>query len=89
MEQAETQKPKEKQKPRVETHYFDIPRQELLDFLHISNPGWQFKLGHRRLGEEHFRSEHPEFEIVSEWRPILRVRKDRYAVYAKKQEGIL
>lgn len=77
------------EKPQVDTHLFGATRDEWLHVLHLANPDWRFEIGRRRLGDEHFKSEFPEFEICSQWQPRLGDRRQRFAVYAKRREGYL
>lgn len=65
----------------------DAPREEWLRALEVAHPDIEFKIGFLHLGSPLFRSEYPEMEIVSEYRPALRCRSRRYAVYARRREG--
>lgn len=56
-------------RPAIDDHIFGFPRNELLESLRRVYPEWLWHIGFRRLGDPHFRSEHPEFEIVSQWQP--------------------
>lgn len=71
--------------PEISSIISDAPREEWLQALHVAHPSWEFRIGIRHLGAEHFRPEWPEFEILAEYRPALRVRSKRYAVYCKKK----
>lgn len=69
--------------PPVPTHLFGHTREHWLGFLADFYPDWEWHLGRRRLGDPHFRSEYPEFELVSQWQPLHGRRAERYAVYAR------
>lgn len=73
-------------KPKTDTHYFNQSRATVLNVLHLNNVGWEFKIGTKPVGSSGFRSELPDWEIVSEFRPHHSERVNRYAVYARKVE---
>jgi hypothetical protein len=67
----------------ITTHYMGESREKVLNQLLADNWGWEFKIGLLHVGSPFFKSEYPEYEIVAEYRPIVRDRKRRYAIYAK------
>lgn len=69
---------------KIDTHYFSKPRENVISDLQRANPLYQFRIGERLLGDPSFRSEYSEWEIVSEYRPNIRDRKNRYAIYARE-----
>lgn len=71
--------------PKISSIIADAPREEWLQALHVAHPDYEFRIGIRHLGAEHFRPEWGEFEIIAEYRPALRVRTKRYAVYCKRR----
>lgn len=70
--------------PPISRLIADAPREEWLHALSVAHPSLEFRIGIRTLGPT-FRHEWPEFEIVSEYRPVLRSRAKRYAVYARRR----
>lgn len=71
--------------PNISRIIYGRTHKEWLRDLHTAHPSWEFRIGIRHVGAEHFRPEWPEFEIVSEYRPALNVRSRRFAVYARKR----
>lgn len=71
------------EKPNVATHYMGKDREVVLNQLFADNWGWEFKIGVLHVGSPFFQTEYPEYEIVAEYRPVIRDRKRRYAIYAK------
>lgn len=67
----------------ITSHYMGTSREAVLNELLSKNWGWEFKIGLLHVGSPFFQSEYPEYEIVAEYRPVVRDRKRRYAVYAK------
>jgi hypothetical protein len=80
MDQKET---KQTNRPPIAAHIFAIPRDELLTELRRVYPAWHWQIGFRRLGDPHFKSEHPDYEIVSQLQPRHGDRRQRFAIYAK------
>lgn len=72
--------------PNISSIIYGRTPQRWLKDLHTAYPEWEFVIGKRHLGAKHFRSEHPDMEIISEYRPALLVRSDRVAVYCKKRQ---
>jgi len=72
-----------KNRLNITTHYMGKSRESVLSELLSKNWGWEFKIGLNHVGSPFFQSEFPEYEIVAEYRPIVRDRKSRYAIYAK------
>ena len=70
-------------KINIATHYMGRDRLLVLNELMASNWGWEFKIGLSHVGSSFFKSEYPDYEIVAEYRPIVRDRKHRFAIYAK------
>lgn len=68
---------------QVATHYFNISRLQLMNELLATNPGWEFEIGSEYVGRAEFKSEWPDFEIVSQYRPSSKNRHIRYAIYAR------
>jgi hypothetical protein len=68
---------------RIATHYFNISRLHLMNELLATNPGWEFEIGSEYVGRSEFKSEFPDFEIVSQYRPSSKSRAIRYAIYAR------
>lgn len=71
------------EKLNIATHYMGTGREAVLNEIMATNWGWEFKIGLLHVGSPFFKSEYPEYEIVAEYRPIVRDRKHRYAIYAK------
>ncbi len=71
------------EKLNIASHYMGKDRLLVLNELMATNWGWDFKIGLCHVGSPLFQSEYPEYEIVAEYRPIVRDRKRRYAIYAK------
>jgi hypothetical protein len=69
---------------QLQTIYFSVRREHLLQILTKAFPGWEFRVGIQRLGDPNFRSEYPSFEIVSEYRPRHHDRLNRFAIYARQ-----
>lgn len=67
----------------IASHYMGKDRDAVLNHLLSINWGWEFKIGFCHVGTPFFRSEYPDYEIVAEYRPVIRDRKRRYAIYAK------
>ena len=65
------------------THYMGRDRSLVLNELMATNWGWEFRIGLHHVGSSFFQSEYQDYEIVAEYRPIVRDRKSRYAIYAK------
>jgi hypothetical protein len=66
------------------THYFNKARWDVINELTADNWGCEFIIGVKHLGAPDFKHEFPEFEIIAEYRPSVRERKSRYAVYGRK-----
>ena len=71
------------EKLNIASHYMGKDRALVLNELLATNWGWDFKIGLCHVGSPFFQSEYPEYEIVAEYRPVVRDRKRRYAIYAK------
>lgn len=71
------------EKLNIASHYMGRDRTIVLNELMANNWGWKFKIGLCHVGSPFFQSEYPEYEIVAEYRPVVRDRKRRYAIYAK------
>ena len=71
------------EKLNIATHYMGKDRLLVINELMATNWGWEFKIGLCHVGSPFFQSEYPEYEIVAEYRPVVRDRKRRYAIYAK------
>jgi hypothetical protein len=71
------------EKLSIASHYMGKDREMVLNQLTADNMGWEFKIGVLHVGSPFFRSEYPEYEIVAEYRPVIKDRKRRYAIYAK------
>lgn len=72
-----------KRPKNIDTHYMGISRQETLARLRKAAPLYEFRIGDRHVGEERFKHEYGDFEIVAEYRPTTRDRHNRYAIYAR------
>ncbi len=71
-------------KPKnIDTHYMGISRQEALRRLMKNAPLHEFRIGQTHVGKQHFQHEYADFEIVAEYRPTIRDRFNRYAIYAR------
>ena len=70
-------------RPSIDTHYMGISRQEALSRLKRAAPLYEFRIGDQLVGNEQFKHEHGDFEIVGEYRPTTRDRYNRYAIYAR------
>lgn len=71
------------EKLNITTHYMGKDKTSVLNELLANNWGWEFQIGLLHVGSPFFKSEYPDYEIVAEYRPIVRDRKHRYAIYAK------
>lgn len=73
----------------IDSHYMGITRAEALKRMKDTAPFYEFRIGERHVGNLDFRSEYHDFEIVSEYRPTTRDRRNRYAVYARQLTSAL
>ena len=69
--------------PQISSIIAGRTHKDWLHDLHTAHPGHEFRIGIRHLGAEHFRPEWSDMEIIGEYRPALRVRSKRFAVYCK------
>lgn len=67
----------------IDTHYMGQSRARVLKSLLDKDPMFEYRIGERHVGTDDFRHEYRDFEIVAEYRPVTRDRKNRYAIYAR------
>ena len=71
------------EKLNIASHYMGRGREQVINELCANNWGWEFRIGTLHVGSSSFRSEFPDYEIVAEYRPYIKDRSSRYAVYAR------
>lgn len=71
-------------KPKgVDSHYMGQSRGRVLMTLLEQDPFFEYRIGYTHVGAKNFRHEYHDFEIIAEYRPVTRDRKNRYAIYAR------